>query len=99
MSRLPYVLGPLVRAVYTGHNSYVLESGRYPVAALVNLKEWLAYLETKFPGIATSIERTDLARPYVRPTRRPPPAARRSITSRKRPRPTKPRVKRGRKRR
>ena len=72
MSRVPYVLGTLVRKVYSGRVAYVLESGRYPVAALVNLKDWLAHLETIFPGIGARIERSALARPYVRLARRKP---------------------------
>jgi hypothetical protein len=77
LSRLPYAIGGIIRRAFGGRDTFILERDGLPVAALVNARDWLAYLDARFPGISSSVNRAEFAAPYVRPERRPPPRTRR----------------------
>jgi hypothetical protein len=69
LSRLRYILGPLVARAFTGREAFILERGKIPVAALVSAREWLEYLESRYPGISTAVQRGDIAKPQRRASR------------------------------
>jgi len=69
LSRLRYILGPLVARAFGGREAFILERGKIPVAALVSAREWLEYLESRYPGISARVERGDIAKPQRRASR------------------------------
>jgi hypothetical protein len=75
-------LGELARRAFTGRESFVLEKGRLPVAAVVSAREWLDYLATRHAGRRVGVRRTGLSqprsrRPAAKPTPETMPATRR----------------------